>query len=364
MWHTLNLSYARSKNLTPYDVLTIASMVEGEAQVPSERPLVAAVIYNRLHQNMPLGIDATLRYGLHIKPTQSLTQSDLANPTPYNTRLHDGLPPTPINNPGMAVARGGRASGARRLPLLRAQARSQAPLLHVELPGLPQPRGGSTATEVVLLGHPVAHSLSPRMQNAAFAAVGLDWQYVLRDVVSEELEAAVAEVEYANVTAPYKLDVARILGSELPSVNTIVRGQRLLDGRRDPRASNNVVTSRRSWATAGRRRRSVRRCRRRASSRGAAQWPPEVRDADLVIHATPVRDEVLFELSAGQTLIDLPYPRTATAEAAAAAGARVLDGLEVLVAQGRREFRALDGSTRTGGRDAQRPRLDLSLGGA
>jgi UPF0755 protein len=101
-WSTLDLSYARSKNLTPYDVLTIASMVEGEAQVPSERPLVAAVIYNRLHEHMPLGIDATLRYGLHIPPTQSLTQSDLHNPTPYNTRLHDGLPPTPINNPGMA----------------------------------------------------------------------------------------------------------------------------------------------------------------------------------------------------------------------------------------------------------------------
>ncbi len=61
-------------------------------------------------------------------------------------------------------------------------------------------------------------------------------------------------------------------------------------------------------------------------------------DADLVIHATPVRDEVLFELGAGQTLIDLPYPRTATAEAAAAAGARVLDGLEVLVAQGAASF--------------------------
>jgi UPF0755 protein len=102
-WSTLDLSYARSKNLTPYDVLTIASMVEGEAQVPSERPLVAAVIYNRLHEHMPLGIDATLRYGLHIPPTQSLTQSDLHNPTPYNTRLHDGLPPTPINNPGMAA---------------------------------------------------------------------------------------------------------------------------------------------------------------------------------------------------------------------------------------------------------------------
>jgi peptidoglycan lytic transglycosylase G len=101
-WSQLNLSYAKSKNLTPYDVLTIASMVEGEAQVPSERPLVAAVIYNRLHAHMPLGIDATLRYGLHVPPTQSLTQSELQNPTPYNTRMHDGLPPTPINNPGMA----------------------------------------------------------------------------------------------------------------------------------------------------------------------------------------------------------------------------------------------------------------------
>jgi uncharacterized YceG family protein len=101
-WATQDLAYARSKNLTPYDVLIIASMVEGEAQVSKERPLVAAVIYNRLHANMPLGIDATLRYGLHIPPTQSLTQSELANPTPYNTRLHDGLPPTPINNPGLA----------------------------------------------------------------------------------------------------------------------------------------------------------------------------------------------------------------------------------------------------------------------
>ena len=102
-WSRLNLSYARSKNLTPYDVLTIASMVEGEAQVPSERPLVAAVIYNRLHAHMPLGIDATLRYGLHIPPTESLTQSELQDPTPYNTRMHDGLPPTPINNPGIAA---------------------------------------------------------------------------------------------------------------------------------------------------------------------------------------------------------------------------------------------------------------------
>ncbi len=101
-WRGLDLAYARSKNLTPYDILKIASMVEKEAEVPSERPLVAAVIYNRLHARMPLGIDSTLRYGLHIPPTKSILESQLQNPTPYNTRLHAGLPPTPIANPGLA----------------------------------------------------------------------------------------------------------------------------------------------------------------------------------------------------------------------------------------------------------------------
>jgi UPF0755 protein len=101
-WGTLNLSYARSKNLTPYDVLKIASMVEGEAQVPSERPLVAAVIYNRLHEHMTLGIDATLRYGLHLKPTQPLSPY-LKSDNRYNTDKFPGLPPTPIDNPGLAA---------------------------------------------------------------------------------------------------------------------------------------------------------------------------------------------------------------------------------------------------------------------
>jgi UPF0755 protein len=101
-WRTVNLSYARSKNLTPYDVLIIASMVEGEAMVPSERPLIAAVIYNRLRDHMPLQIDATTRYGLHIPPTKSLTDSELNSDNPYNTRNKPGLTPTPINNPGLA----------------------------------------------------------------------------------------------------------------------------------------------------------------------------------------------------------------------------------------------------------------------
>jgi UPF0755 protein len=104
-WNTVDLSYARSKNLTPYDVLEIASMIEREVQAPEERPLVAAVVYNRLHAGMPLGLDATIRYGLHIPATQEILASQLGNPMPYNTRLHTGFPPTPIANPGLATIR-------------------------------------------------------------------------------------------------------------------------------------------------------------------------------------------------------------------------------------------------------------------
>jgi uncharacterized YceG family protein len=101
-WQKLDLKYARSKNLTPYDVLIIASMVEKETLSPDERQLVAAVIYNRLHKRMPLGIDATLRYGLNIPPTESIHESQLQSTSPYNTRNRVGLPPTPIANPGLA----------------------------------------------------------------------------------------------------------------------------------------------------------------------------------------------------------------------------------------------------------------------
>jgi UPF0755 protein len=101
-WQKLDLGYAHTKNLTPYDVLIIASMVEKETLSPDERQLVSAVIYNRLHAGMPLGIDATLRYGLNIPPTESIHQSQLESDSPYNTRKHAGLPPTPIANPGLA----------------------------------------------------------------------------------------------------------------------------------------------------------------------------------------------------------------------------------------------------------------------
>ena len=101
-WKKVNLSYARSKNLTPYDVLIIASMVEKETLSPDERELVSAVIYNRLHAGMALQIDATLRYGLNIPPTESIHQSQLDSNSPYNTRILVGLTPTPIANPGLA----------------------------------------------------------------------------------------------------------------------------------------------------------------------------------------------------------------------------------------------------------------------
>jgi UPF0755 protein len=101
-WSKVDLAAARKKNLTPYDVLIIASMVEKETIAPDERPLVAAVIYNRLKAGMPLGIDATIRYGLDVPGTEALRVSQLESDNPYNTRNRTGLPPTPIANPGLA----------------------------------------------------------------------------------------------------------------------------------------------------------------------------------------------------------------------------------------------------------------------
>jgi uncharacterized YceG family protein len=98
-FQAVNLRYAARRHLSPYDVLIIASMVQAEAQVKRDFPLVASVIYNRLADHMSLGIDATIRYatGNYTKP---LTQSELSSRSPYNTRTHVGLTPTPIDNPG------------------------------------------------------------------------------------------------------------------------------------------------------------------------------------------------------------------------------------------------------------------------
>jgi UPF0755 protein len=98
----VKLGFARRRHMTPYEVLIVASMVQAEAQTARDRPLIASVIYNRLAARMPLQIDATTRYatGNYTRP---LTVSELNSRSPYNTRNRKGLPPTPIDNPGMAA---------------------------------------------------------------------------------------------------------------------------------------------------------------------------------------------------------------------------------------------------------------------
>ena len=183
------------------------------------------------------------------------------------------------------------------------------------------------------------------MQNAAFAARGLDWVYLAVDVSPERLSAAVEGLAAlgfagANVTAPHKAAVAELVGGGLPSVNTLVRREERLEGfSTDAAILAGLSPERPVVVGAGGAAAAFLRALPQArvfSRRG--DWPPEVHDADLVVNATPVRDEVLLELGPGQTLVDLPYPRSATAAAAAQAGARVLDGLEVLVAQGAASF--------------------------
>jgi UPF0755 protein len=108
-WKTVDLRTAKARKRTPYDVLVIASIVERETQAPEERRLVAAVVYNRLQRGMPLGIDATLRYGLGIEGTRPIKSSHLRSSSPYNTHRFKGLPPTPIGNPGLASIRAAAA---------------------------------------------------------------------------------------------------------------------------------------------------------------------------------------------------------------------------------------------------------------
>jgi UPF0755 protein len=95
----VNYRYSASRNLTKFDVLIIASMIEREVAVARERPLVASVIYNRLRSGMRLDVDATVQYALG-EWKEELTGPDLEIDSPYNTRRFTGLPPGPIASPG------------------------------------------------------------------------------------------------------------------------------------------------------------------------------------------------------------------------------------------------------------------------
>jgi shikimate dehydrogenase len=198
---------------------------------------------------------------------------------------------------------------------------------------------------VALLGDPVSASLSPVMQNAAFAARGLDWTYVALRVSADALEDALGGLVAlgfagANVTTPHKLAVAQLVGADVESVNTLV----VRDGRLHGSSTDAAILGRlehteaailgdggaaSAFASALP---GARRFSRRAT------WPPDVDGVDLVVNATSEREQVLVELGPDQTLVDLPYPATATARDAAHRGARVVDGLDVLAAQGAAAF--------------------------
>jgi shikimate dehydrogenase len=198
---------------------------------------------------------------------------------------------------------------------------------------------------VGLLGDPVSHSLSPLLQNAAFAARGLDWAYVPLAVTAEQLAEAVSGLVAlgfagANVTTPHKLTVAKLVETEEESVNTLVlrdgqvRGSStdaaILDGL-DFESAAIIGAGGAASAFA-----AALPDARRFSRRGT--WPPDVAEVDLVINATSASTEVVVAVGPGQTLIDLAYPDTATGREAETAGARVIDGIEVLVAQGAAAF--------------------------
>lgn len=206
-----------------------------------------------------------------------------------------------------------------------------------------------TTRLVALIGHPVAHSLSPRMQNAAFAARALDWAYVALDVPPERLEEAVRGLVAggfagANVTIPHKRAAALLCDeADGEAVNTLVFADGRIHGFNTDREIVASIESTRvcligAGGAAATLLPGLRGEVRQFSRRG--DWPPDAEGCDLVVNATPVRDELLVQPHAGQTIVELAYGEgeTALVAAARAAGCTVIDGREALVLQGAASF--------------------------
>ena len=207
-------------------------------------------------------------------------------------------------------------------------------------------------TKVALIGRPVAESLSPRMQNAAFAALGLDWAYLAFDV--SEPVAAVRALQTlgfagANVTIPYKRAVVAACDeAEGDAVNTLVfRDGRVLGFNTDKEILAGIVATRACLLGAGGAAEALLGAlpaATRVFSRSGVS-PPDATGCDLIVNATPVRDELLVVPSAGQVVVDLAYGPLETALVAAArlAGCEVVDGREALVRQGAASLRLWTG---------------------
>jgi shikimate dehydrogenase len=207
-------------------------------------------------------------------------------------------------------------------------------------------------THVVgLLGKPVAESLSPRMQNAAFAAVALDWTYVPLQVEPDRLREALSGLSAlgfagANVTIPHKQAVAELCDdADGSSVNTLViRDGRVLGFNTDRKIVEGIEAEKVCLIGGGGAAAALLPALHgevRTYSR-TGDWPPDASEAELIVNATPVRDELLVQPVAGQTVVDLAYypdgRPTVLVEAADAAGCTVVDGLEALVRQGAASF--------------------------
>jgi shikimate dehydrogenase len=207
-------------------------------------------------------------------------------------------------------------------------------------------------SDVALLGQPVAESLSPRMQNAAFAAAGLDWKYVLVEVGPDDLKEAVERLvgegfAGANVTIPHKRAVVELCDeADGDSVNTLViRDGRVLGHNTDKEIVAGIAAQRICLIGAGGAAQALLPALEgevRVFSRSGA-WPPDAEGADLIVNATPVRDELLVQPRPEQAVVDLAYfpdgRPTALVVAARKAGCRlVVDGLEGLVRQGAASF--------------------------
>jgi len=207
-------------------------------------------------------------------------------------------------------------------------------------------------THIALLGHPVSHSLSPRMQNAAFEAAGLDWRYAAFDV--EDPAAAIAALQVlgfagANVTIPHKRAAAAVCDeAEGEAVNTLVfRDGRVLGFNTDQEILAGI-DARQACLIGGGGAALALGPALPADTRvftRSGEWPPDATGCDLVVNATPVMDDVLVELEPAMTVVDLVYggSDTALVAAARALGCMVIDGREALVRQGAASFRIWTG---------------------
>ncbi len=207
-------------------------------------------------------------------------------------------------------------------------------------------------TQIALLGHPVSHSLSPVMQNAAFAACGLNWRYSAFDV--EDVVAAVADLRErgflgANVTIPHKQAVVAACDeAEGEAVNTLdFRGGRVVGWNTDKEILAGIESKAACVIGAGGAAIALAPALpndTRVYTR-SGDWPPDATGCDLIVNATPIRDEVLVQPVAGQTVVELAYgdEDTALVVAARAAGCTVIDGREALVRQGAASFRIWTG---------------------